>query len=129
MYSGQITRVCVLMAMGLAFTSLPGHAAERRFTVADDIGLAYFGYPYVTGLVDAVTFSPDGRYFVVDTERGLLDQDHPESTLRIYGTRNIAQFLVRSEMTGEPSPLWIFSKATNKDGPIITHIRWLADSS
>ncbi len=129
MYSGQITRVCVLLATGLAFTSLSCHAAKRRFTVADDIGLAHFGYPYGTGIVDAVTFSPDGRFFVVDTERGLLEQDRPESTLRIYRTGDVRQFMLRSKMRAEPSPLWTFSKSTNKDGPIITHIRWLADSS
>jgi len=119
----------MLLAMGLAFTALPCQPAKRRFTVADDIGLAHFGYPYGTGLVDAVTFSPDGRYFVVDTERGLLDRDRPESTLRIYTIGNIRRFLLRSEMSGEPSPPWTFRKSTNKDGPIITHIRWLADSS
>jgi len=118
----------LFLAAGLTFVNPLCEAAKRRFTVADDIGVAHFGDPYL-GKVDPVTFSPDGRYFVVDTERGLLDQDRPESTLRIYRTEQVCELLLRPEIAGEPSPVWMLSKSTYKDGSIITHIRWLNDSS
>src|SRR5882762_1909306 len=116
---------CLLIT--ISFLNLQSDAAQRRFRVADDIGLSHFGDPY-TGQVDAVTFSPDRRYFVVDTERGRLDLNRPESTLRVYRSDDVHQFLLHPEVTQEPEPLWTVSKATFKDGPIITHIRWLADS-
>jgi len=125
----QVTRIVYLvLAVGMGLVNLPCEGAKRRFSVADDIRVAHFGDPY-TGKTDAVTFSPDGQYFVVYTERGLLDQDRPEGTLRIYRTKDVQQFLLHHEMTGEPSPAWTFSKSTYKDGPVISHIRWLGDSS
>src|SRR5258708_5706098 len=129
MHSGQVTYIwCLLFMVGMGFVSFPSSAAKHRFTVEDDIGVAHFGDIY-TGMAEPITFSPDGLYFVVDTERGVLDQNRPESTLRVYRTEDVSQFLSHPEMIGEPSPAWMFSKSTFKDGPIITHIRWLSDSS
>jgi dipeptidyl aminopeptidase/acylaminoacyl peptidase len=116
----------VLLVAGLS--SSPCYAAKHRFNVADDIGLTYFGDPF-TGEVEAVTFSPNGRYFAVDSERGLLDQNCLESTLRVYSVDDVHQFVLHADRSHEPLPVWVFSKSTYKDGPIITNIRWLADSS
>jgi dipeptidyl aminopeptidase/acylaminoacyl peptidase len=127
-YSGQTTRLCLLLVMCLG--TLPCGATKRRFTVADDIELTHFaGDPYTGGLDYAVRFSPDGLYFLVYTARGLLDQNRPESTLRVFRTEDVHQFLLHPEATREPSPVWILSKSTYKDGPIITRTRWLEDSS
>ncbi len=79
--------------------------------------------------VEPITFSPDGQYFVVDTERGRIDLDRPESTLRVYRTADIEQFLRSRESEKQPLPFWTFEKASYRNGPIITNIRWLADSS
>lgn len=101
---------------------------SRSFTPQDDIGLAHFGDPYELQ-VEPVTFSPDGKYVVVDTERGLLDKNRPESTLRFYRTEDVLQFLSRPSTADELSPMWTLRKSTYKEGPIITHLLWLADSS
>jgi len=128
-YFGKLRRtVLFLLVMCIGAGCLHCDAAKRRFTVADDIGVAHFGDPY-TEKVAAVTYSPDGRYFVVDTERGMVEEDRPESTLWVYQTEDVHQFLVRPELGRGPSPVWMFSMSTYKDGPIITHIRWLDDSS
>jgi dipeptidyl aminopeptidase/acylaminoacyl peptidase len=76
-----------------------------------------------------VTFSPDDRYFAVVSERGRLDLNRSESTLRVYVTEDVHHFLSRPDTTDEPSPFWTVSKATYKDGPIISDLRWLPDSS
>jgi len=101
---------------------------KRRFTVADDIAVSYFGDPN-TGQEAPVVFSPDGQYIVVDTVRGLVDRNRPESSVRIYRTAEVYQFLIHPELKHEPSPMWTIEKSTYKDGPIITKMRWLADSS
>jgi hypothetical protein len=127
-YFGKVARTaCLLLAMGAGLTNPSCPADTRPFTVADDIELTHFGDP--VGLKAApVTFSPDCRYFVVDTERGLLDQNRPESTLRFFRTEEIHQFLLHPEMSGAPDPIWVVRMSTYKDGPIITNIRWLANS-
>jgi len=113
---------------GVALTIVPCEATKRRFTVADDITLTHFGDPY-TGEADPVTFSPDRRYFVVCTERGLLEQNRPESTLRVFRTDEVQQFASHPNIVNQPLPVWSLSKSTYKDAPIITHINWLVDST
>jgi hypothetical protein len=109
--------------------TIVSHAQSKRyFTVADDIGLTYFGDPFLDK-AEAISFSPDERYFVVHTERGRLDINRPESTLRVYSSDQVRRFLVHSTQLPAPSPLWAFSRATYKDGPVISTLRWLRDSS
>ncbi len=120
-----IVSLCLLFVAGVG-SPLSAQNASRHFTVADDIRAVHFGDPYLDQ-VAPLTFSPNGQYFVVATERGLLTKDRPESTLRVYRTRDIHHFL-QSRATLAPSPFWILSKSTYKDGPIITRVRWLANS-
>jgi len=126
MYWRQVARITWLMC-AVVLVNLPCDAAKRRFTVADDIGLSHFGDPD-GGEAAPITFSPDGRYFVVDTERGLMDENRPESTLRIYRVMDVNRFLLHPEDTREPAPVWKLSRSTYRNGPIITSIRWLPDS-
>jgi len=95
--------------------------------VADDIELSVFRHPF-SDVPQLDVFSPDGRYFVIETERGLLHQDRIEDTIRIFRSDDVHQFLLHPEIVQEPPPLWRFTKS-DKDGPVITRIRWLADSS
>jgi hypothetical protein len=106
----------------------PMCAAQRPFTVADDIAFTYFGDPFL-GKAEPLSFSPDGAYFVVHTEHGRLDINRPESSLRIYRTVDIKNFLRHPEIKTQPSPLWSFSRSTYKHGPVISKLRWLRDSS
>ena len=117
----------LLLAAGMWPTTAALAGTERRFTVADDIALSHFGDPYTVS-VEPITFSPDGRFLVVDTERGRIDLDRPESTLRVYRTADVAQFLRSPRRAKELAPLWIFTKSSYQNGPIITNIQWLGDS-
>jgi dipeptidyl aminopeptidase/acylaminoacyl peptidase len=129
MYFGPLCwAMFALLAGSAIFPDGTISRASKRFTVADDVELTHFGDPY-TGKAEPVIFSPDGTYFVVDTERGLLKENRPESTLRVFRTEDVHRFLLHMENTPEPSPIWLLSKSTYKNGPIITHIRWLPDSS
>lgn len=101
---------------------------KRPFTVADDIQLTYFGDPFLDK-AEPIVFSPNGKYFVVHTERGRLDINRPESSLRVYRVEDVRYFLSHPERTEVPEPLWNFSRATYQDGPVITKLRWLRDSS
>lgn len=106
----------------------PAQQSKPTFTVADEIGLAHFGDPYY-GNADPLLFSPDGKYVAVDTERGLLDANRVEDSLRFYRTADIVAFLHRSGESEQPTPVWVLTRSTDKEGPIIGNWRWLADSS
>jgi dipeptidyl aminopeptidase/acylaminoacyl peptidase len=118
----------VLLIVILSPADLKCGAARRHFTVEDDIRLVVFQRPF-SDVADAGIFSPNGRYFVVSTERGLLPQGRPEDTLRLFRAEDVRVFLRHPENVIEPQPFWVLSKSTYKDGPIITEIHWLGDSS
>jgi dienelactone hydrolase len=109
--------IFLTIAAPLAIAQKP----SRRFTVSDDIG--------ITHLDAKVTFSPDDRYFFVTSERGRLDLNRAESSIRVYRVRDVADFLAHPGTRSELAPLWTLSKSTYKSGPIISDVRWLADSS
>jgi len=95
---------------------------ERLFTVADDIGMSHFAE-------SPIAFSPNRRYFIVQTERGLLNLNQPESTLRVYETEALQKILLKGGTLSDAKPVWTITKSTYKDGPIVTSLKWLADSS
>lgn len=114
----------VLAVFEFVLAAAPGIAAQtgtRKFTVADDIG--------ITQVSSEVLFSPDDRSFIVTSDRGRLDLNRAESSLRVYSTDDTRKLLAEPNAQQEPSPLWSISKSTYKDGPIISNVRWLADSS
>ena len=109
------------LAMGQAGTARKSHL----FTVRDDIQLIRFPQT-IEGL--PVRFSPDGHYFLITSERGRLDLNRPESSIRIYRTRDTHQFLVHPETAVQLPPVWTITKSTYKNGPIISNVRWLRSS-
>ena len=106
--------------------SCKAQQTTRPFSIADDIGLTLFGTPQ--GGPPELYFSPNGRYFAVWTERGRLDLDQVEDSLRFYRSRDVSQFLERSNGSERPSPAWIVNH-DDREGLSIKDWRWLADSS
>src|ERR1700733_14916665 len=125
-------KIKLLFTVGFAFLSsthsptVLGQQLKSTFTVADEIGLTLFGTPL--GGPPEIHFSPDGKYFAVWTERGRLDLNRPEDSLRFYRTRDIENFLEHAG-SQPPSPMWVLTLSTDKAGPVIMNWRWLADSS
>ncbi len=118
-------KVVPLLLLGFLCLPCPASViAAQRFTVADEIGLSLFDE-----FEPAVRFSPDGSYFTVFSERGRLDLNRPEDSLRFYRSQDVESFLKRSENRPPPSPIWVLNRSTDKEGPIITEWRWLSDSS
>jgi dipeptidyl aminopeptidase/acylaminoacyl peptidase len=127
--AGHLWRILrLLLIVEICLADLPHATAERRFTVEDDIRMVVFRRPF-SDVADGEIFSPDGRYFTVSTERGLVRQNRVEGTLRVFRTKDVRVFLRGADISSEPSPFWVIRKSPYKDGPIITQICWLADSS
>src|ERR1700685_1307138 len=109
------------------FLHAPTHCeaqqAKMPFSVVDDIALVKFDAPF--GGSKPVQVSPDGNYFVVYTDRGRLDLNRPEDSLRFYSSRDVEDFLKHSKESQPPSPVWVITLSTDKEGPIISDCRWL----
>jgi hypothetical protein len=125
----DMTTICSLAVTFTLLGTLGSSAAasertRRPFTVSDDIELALFH-----GENRPVRFSPDGKYFAVYYERGRLDLNRLEDSVRFYRSQDVKAFL-QSPLEGQPpSSMWVLTRSTSKEGPIISDWRWLADSS
>jgi len=120
----------LFFAFGFLLLSCVASRAQQtkpRFTVSDEVQLAHFGDPY-TGDAEAVQFSPDGKYFAVDTSRGRFDLNCVEDSLRFYLSQEIENFLNHSNESQPPSAVWVVTRRS-KEGPVIRSWRWLPNSS
>lgn len=97
--------------------------AKKPFTVGDEIGLTLF-----EELDNKVQFSPDGQYFAIYTQRGRLDLNRVETSLRFYSSREVEKFLHDSKVPQAPGPVWVVDRS-QKEGVAFQNWHWLADSS
>lgn len=118
--------IVALTAIGITSRIASAQQVKKPFTVADDIGLTYFYDP--GGARFEVLFSPDESYFAVWSERGRVELNCVEDSLRFYRRQQVDAFLKHADASQPVAPLWIV-KLSGKEGPIIHDWRWLPDSS
>ena len=118
----------LILVSSLGWAGPRCHAQQKKkpFTVSDDIGITLFRT--VGTKPKKLRFSPNGNYFTVYTERGRLDLNRVEDSLRFYRSQDVEDFLKHSNGSQPPSPVWVVS-VSDEQGPVIREWRWLADSS
>ena len=128
-------RRCTFFAM-LSFCVLCSNAQDRRFTVRDSIEMTTFSEPPRSEPGVQPPVSPDGRYFVVVTSRGIIESNKVESTIRLFDNQMVQSFL-RQETSTAPSPVpTVLAKiaevpiasAGGAYKPLISDLRWASDS-
>lgn len=102
---------------------------QRHFSVADDIALTQLSRTASPQKPGSAVFSPDRQYFFILADRGRLDLDRAESSIRVYRVTDILDCLSHPNNLDEPAPFWSITQHTYKYGPILDDVRWLADSS
>jgi dipeptidyl aminopeptidase/acylaminoacyl peptidase len=131
MHSSKTEISCLLIGVFTLFLNglrSPVASVQRTkgsFTVSDEIGLALFDDP--KGGPAEVLLSPNGNYFIVNTEQGRLAINHVEDEVRFYRSQDVRTFLGHSEAS-QPLPVWTVER-TGKEGGVIGGWRWLDDSS
>ncbi|HET6929218.1 MAG TPA: hypothetical protein VFI45_02770 [Candidatus Acidoferrum sp.] len=128
-YSRVSATTLLLLFVTLSATDFNCYAAKKRFTVVDDIELAHFGDPYGDVANVPITISPNKQYFVAHTERGQLRQNRPQSSLYVFRMATIHHFVETNEHKTRHLYLWKIDRASYRNGPIISDIRWLSDSN
>jgi hypothetical protein len=121
----RIAGVVVLLSFGACIAVSVAEAAHR-FEVRDSIEMAQFTEPG--------TFSPDGRYFVTVTQRGLLPQGVTETTMWLFDVSAVRESLRGGTSSPAPVELGRLTGAVNGGNGVlgsglIGHLTWQADSN
>ena len=124
--TGNRLVACALAS--LAVLIAPAHSrALKPFTVAEEIGLAHFDVPFYA---EPTLLSPNGRFIALQpAEHGLLKKNRVEDELRVYEVAALREFLRHPSAASAPNPVLDLRESTYRDGPIISQLQWLPDSS
>jgi dipeptidyl aminopeptidase/acylaminoacyl peptidase len=112
--------------------------AQHAFEVRDSIAMATFGEPSAsTREGGSVQRSPNGRYFLVVTSRGIIQSNQVESTLWLFEAQAIRRYLNsgKGRQAKGASPR-VLAKIVSipritvyePHAPLISDIRWSSDS-
>jgi dipeptidyl aminopeptidase/acylaminoacyl peptidase len=122
----SVVIICLLGCSDLTFAA----QTQKPFTLADDIGISLI---IGDGSEPCVRFSPNGEYFAVYSERGRVDVNQVEDSLRFYRTLDIENFLANSDPSRLPLPVWVVSRSAKDAGEsgegVIQDWHWLRNSS
>ncbi|HEY0515125.1 MAG TPA: hypothetical protein VGH73_24730 [Thermoanaerobaculia bacterium] len=132
---GRLASTVLLSLLVLPLRGLPARAADgadpRAFTVRDAIELSSI-VDYSVSLEGtarvAPVFSPDRRYFLLITERGILAGDRIESTIWLFDRQATDDF-VRHRSAVRPVPRALATLSATSNLPVVSGVRWLADSA
>lgn len=134
----SLSNVSLIMIMVL-IASRSADAQRHAFTVADDIAMSRFSEPAARpGIVgtDVALKSPDGKYAVVITTRGVLSTDRIISSIYLFNLHDAIGFLYSKVNRRPPPPRLIATLSSFPHhqepiayAPVMTDLRWTDDSS
>jgi dipeptidyl aminopeptidase/acylaminoacyl peptidase len=103
----------------------------RAFTVKDSIEISYITHPSMWTVnqdpVVAPIISPDQRYFLLVTQRGMLSSNSIESTIWLFDRKVVLDYVAR-RTTVRPAPRMIATLRAASNMAVISDVRWLSDS-
>jgi hypothetical protein len=119
----------------LAISTLSAQPRQHNFGVRDSIEMSTFSNPSALERDAQAAASPDGRYYIVVTTRGLFKANQIESTLWLLRRTAIEQFVNDPRATSSFSPKKLVSVAAIPNfhpdrpyAPTITSVRWSPNS-
>ena len=125
----------LLVSLVLVIDGIWSLAQKRPFEVKDSIEMARFSDPNELLPGATAKYSPDGKYFVCTTTRGLLRSNKVESTLWVFRTMEGRSYLSSNGASKIPRPIRIADVSVHVSinaiypyAPVIDDVRWMADS-
>lgn len=108
---------------------------DQPFTVEDSIKISYLINPAASTFpemrevppVGVPICSPDRKRFLLITQRGLLATNSIESTLWLFDSKAVLDYLrQKAAVAPAPKPVAVLSAESNT--PVISDVRWFKDS-
>ena len=113
------------------------HADQPVFRVKDSIEIAYIENPiaYSSAVelrerqaTGAPITSPDGKRFLLITQRGIVTTNKIEATVWVFD-RNLTLAYARDPSRLKPTPSALVVMSATSNNPVISDVRWLDDSN
>jgi hypothetical protein len=125
---GYVVLVCAVL---LSLFSKHACGQDRPFEVHDSVGMTIFNDPSQFTPAPKVKQSPDGKYVLLVTSRGLIESDQIQSTLWLYDVVKVRSFLREDKPLHSVVPRRLITIAAepashglDSYGSIITDARW-----
>ena len=126
--------VAALLAMAVLFPLTAASGEGRYATVYDAIAMERFIAPDETDAAafPSANFSPDGKFFFVVTQRGVLRTNQLQATIRLFDVAAIKKALLKGSLPPKPLQLATLNGRTldsdnNGDLSVIADVRWRPD--
>ncbi|MDE1162278.1 MAG: prolyl oligopeptidase family serine peptidase [Acidobacteriaceae bacterium] len=120
--------------VAVAVLHVSAQAQQQHFTVKDSIAMQRFTEPDPEASGRVTSFSPDEKFFVVVTTRGLLKENLIESTLWLFDSQAVKKFAVHPNIGRLALPRILARfKGVNQTEPgdgaaMVRSLRWSQDS-
>jgi hypothetical protein len=135
-------RLASVLALAAAFSGsiLSAQAGDgnhkRPFTVKDSIELSLIVNPtpwtdtslHGEQALGSPIYSPDGKYFLLVTQRGSLAANSLEGTIWLFDRRRVADYLLQ-DSAPKPVPRKLVVVKATSNMPVLNDVRWTDDSS
>jgi dipeptidyl aminopeptidase/acylaminoacyl peptidase len=109
--------------------------ANRPFTIKDSIEISQIVNPARSTTIalrgkeplGVPIYSPDGKYFLVVTQRGLLSSNKLEGTIWLFNWKNVRDHIL-SNSRADVLPKKLVSVSSTSNTPVIEDVRWIDGS-
>jgi dipeptidyl aminopeptidase/acylaminoacyl peptidase len=111
---------------------IPGISSngERPFTVADSIEISHIVNYTASDQAMSISTpmeSPDLRFFLLVTERGVVSTNKTESTIWAFDRKQAVDY-ASNKSSEHPKPKAVATLSATANTPVISEVRWLPDS-
>lgn len=131
----MLVKSLVYLAITFVVLRANGIAAETSFSVVDSIQMTRFNVPEGRGNGREAPFSPDGRFVVVVTSRGLFAENEIETTIWLFDAGELRRFIESPKKSDPPLPRPIASlegapalRGSGAYEGVISNMHWSPDS-
>lgn len=135
-YKRQLAIVALIMGLlsGIG-ESRADSGNDVAFTIKDSIELSYIVDPTKSTMIEMrgaqpvgnPIYSPDGKYFVLVTQRGILATNALEGTIWLFDVSAV-RHCVFEQWSAKPLPRKLATVSATSNTPVINDVRWVEGS-
>lgn len=108
-------------------------SVNRKFSVQDSIEMTrvrnFDGDGAANPVAGTALFAPDGRQFLLWTERGDLPSNRRVQDLLLFSSAEVTRFAASCQLSSQPRPRKLVEVAATTDWAGLADVRWLSNTA